>query len=1194
MARTTRRGRVPFAWRVGVVAITLATATGVAAPPAEAAWSPPSFSRMISAASRPGISAWGLVYNPVTDEFVVGDYVSNQIRRFSRTGRYLGDFTNPQDNTGSIVSAVAVDPRNGAVYAAATSLTTQDDIRKYDGAGNFLYGFDVPGRVAWLTVDDQGYLWYPPAYGSHQLYKFAVNDATRTASQVLVTGTRGTGPGQAQFNNGVDAAANGDVYVADGINRTVHVYDTAGRWRFDLGDTSVFAGDLRGVVVDDRAGRVYVADAKGSEVEAFDLAGRHLFTTGGEGSGPGQFGSGPRQLTVTPDGHIWAADYSFFRVHEYGPDGTWLSQFPWPAMHPDDRGLVEPWAVGTDPTTGDVLVADHFGQRIQRFSSGGGLLQVFGRRGRNPEDGLNYPRGVTVDPATGNVWVLNAEGAPYLVVYDRDFHVLRQIVTLDLSTGLELVGGKAFVVYRSRGIQVFDMATGALERTFAHVGSGTYQGLGVDPSTGRMWVPIRDQAQVRVLNPDGSLRWTLAAQDSPTDVAFRGDVVYVTDTGANVIIAYDRLTGARLGSFGCCGNGPGQLNGPKGIDVGPDGNLYVVEVRSSRVQVFTFDPPPALEADRPTLTVTPPATSRLPVVLSGTATDAAGIAMVEVSVFHENWGRYLNVRQGTWSQAQIFNQAVFAGERTNGVWSFAIIPAAYSDRYKVNVRVTDLSGNKRSEIVSFTVDDTLAPLPTVSSPAPNAAVGPLQLTSAGTVSDDGFVHRVEVGLSDPATGLWWDPTRGWGTETWAQASLAGGTSWSGTMDVAALAATGPYDFHVRAFDLRGNEGRAAPAPVTVAADTVEPDSTILVPVQDGQLPSPPTISGLAADTTSVAAVEVAVKDRDTSRWWNAATAAWGPLTWNRAALAAPGATSTGWTWTPTLGPGRYYVQTRALDGPGNVETSWPSARFTVTTGPVDQAPPETVISRPVQDQQLGAPPLITGTASDDLSVAAVKAALKNRDTGLWWNQATATWGPITWNPATLAAPGATTTGWAWSPSVGTGNYLVQARAVDGAGRTDPTIASARFSAVMSGTVPWIEGFDLPNGTRADSGPTAWALSYAGSGVAEVRTGDLYLQGMGTEAVWRSESINIAGLSGATVRISWRGDGTLDSPDTLRAFYRIDGGPEVLIAGRSDDVAVETVSVTGLTGSMLEIVVRSYSTGNDEAHVLQAVEVTSSA
>jgi NHL repeat/Bacterial Ig domain len=927
--------------RVLVAAVVAALMGSVLVPvqPAVAAgWTAPTYLRTISGPSRPGIAAWGLDFNPVTNEFDVGDYVSNQIRRFSRTGNYLGDFTYPGDLGDSIISAVAVDKRDGSLYAASTSLTSPYDVRKYDRNGNFMFGLTLPGRVAWLTVDDAGNLWFPLAYGSAKVYEFAVNDATHSASQVLVTGTRGTGPGQALFDNGIDVASNGDVYVADALRKRVHVYDHNGSWKFDFGDDRVFVGDLRGVAIDDNAGRVYVSDAKGGKIEAFSLSGTHLLTMGSEGHGPGQFGSGPRQLTVTPDGQVWGADYSGYRVEQFDPDGTYRSSFPWPPMTPDQHGLMNPWPVAIDPANGDVVVGDHFGQRIQRFSSTGALLQIFGSRGRLPESGLNYPRGVAVDPATGHVWVLNAEGAPYLVEYDQDFNVVKQITTLDLSTGLELLGNLAYVVYRNRGIQVFNISTGALVQWFSQVGSGSYQGLGVDPVSGLMWVTIRDLAQVRVLNSNGSLRWTLPAAKSPTGVAFLGNVAYVTDTGGNVIIAYDRNTGARLGSFGSKGNAPGQLGSPKGIAVGTDGNLYVADSDNGRIQVFTFNTPPPPEPNKPTLTFTSPTagstTPTVPVVLSGTASDDSGIASVAVSVFAGSMGLYYDGRSGTWTSKPYFNQAIFEGPTTNGNWSYSIVPASYGEHYTVRVRATDYSKNTQSMSRSFSVDDLVPPVPAIDTPAQGAVVVPGPLEATGSVTDDGVVGTVELGLHDPATGMWWYPAGGWmASEYWAPAtfSTSGSTiTWSGSIDVGRLASSGPFDLYARASDAKGNEGRSAPVSISVGADTVPPHTVISVPANNQQLPAPATLSGTAADGTSVAGVQAALRDRISGKWWDATSTTWGSLTWNVVSVDSPGATTTGWNWTPNIGAGSYFVQARATDGAGNVETSFASARFSLT------------------------------------------------------------------------------------------------------------------------------------------------------------------------------------------------------------------------------------------------------------------------
>ena len=48
----------------------------------------------------------------------------------------------------------------------------------------------------------------------------------------------------------------------------------------------------------------------------------------------------------------------------------------------------------------------------------------------------------------------------------------------------------------------------------------------------------------------------------------------------------DLLATQRWGETGAAGTGPGQFNHPRGIAVGPDGNLYVVDSDNHRVQVF--------------------------------------------------------------------------------------------------------------------------------------------------------------------------------------------------------------------------------------------------------------------------------------------------------------------------------------------------------------------------------------------------------------------------------------------------------------------------------------------------------------------------------------------------------------------------------------------------------------------------------
>src|SRR5215218_1559105 len=114
----------------------------IAAPPAStaalAANQQPRFERSIGGQGRPGVFAWGVQYNPVTQEVLVGDYLNFKIRRYDKDGNALGDFYRP-DHLGQPYS-IAVDPKDGAIYVAELKdnpLTAA--IVKYDKFGNFMY-----------------------------------------------------------------------------------------------------------------------------------------------------------------------------------------------------------------------------------------------------------------------------------------------------------------------------------------------------------------------------------------------------------------------------------------------------------------------------------------------------------------------------------------------------------------------------------------------------------------------------------------------------------------------------------------------------------------------------------------------------------------------------------------------------------------------------------------------------------------------------------------------------------------------------------------------------------------------------------------------------------------------------------------------------------------------------------------------
>jgi DNA-binding beta-propeller fold protein YncE len=691
-ARLTRWLRTAALPAALVAAVLLGLPVAATAAP----WTAPHVERIIGAPSRPGVGAWGLAYNPVTDEMIVGDYVSDQVRRYTRSGTWIADFSNPRGYIPGVVSAIAVDPRDGSTYVAVTGDGSDSlDVRKYDVNGNYIYGADLIGNITWLAVDDEGNVWAPGAFTGPGIHEYRFNDATKTATELRSVGTKGSDPGELNRLTGIAVDGGGNVYVCDVGNGNVHVFGPDGAWRFDIGNKSLFPGDLRGIVVNDAAQRLYVANSQVGTIEMFDLDGNHLATFGGLGSGDGEFLDGPRQLAITPDDHVWGADYASLRVEELTATGAFVNAFPDPAQPPDPAGLGSPRGVAVDPVTGDVLVADNWNQRIQRFAPDGTLLQVFGERGSFPPSGMNYPRSVAVDPATRNVWVGNYEGSPDLMVFTPDFHVVRHIVTPRFVNDVEISGDKAYVLVRRDGnkdgyVRVYDTATGALLRTCC-TGLGWLRGVGVDPNNGNLWLTADSGTHVYVVNSNGSLLQTLNVDSRPWGVTIVGDVVYVADTGAHRVIAFDRTSYARLGQFGTRGAKPGQMIGPSGIDHDAAGNLYVVEDDAARVQRFGWSAPPSPETVKPTIAWTVPGPA-VPIVFTGTAADAGKVMVVDVQVQDPLTGKYWNARTATWGTV-LWNRAVVWGPLTSPSWRYTFVPAVAGHTYVVKARAIDASGN---------------------------------------------------------------------------------------------------------------------------------------------------------------------------------------------------------------------------------------------------------------------------------------------------------------------------------------------------------------------------------------------------------------------------------------------------------------------------------------------------------------------
>lgn len=149
--------------------------------------------------------------------------------------------------------------------------------------------------------------------------------------------------------------------------------------------------------------------------------------------------------------------------------------------------------------------------------------------------------------------------------------------------------GNAYVCDSAAGAVVVCDAFGRVRETRA--GFDRPLGIAVDAS-GRIYVAEEGRGRVRVFDAQWTELFALGAGDGEflmpnhiaADPASSGHVVYVTDSKANEVKAYNE--GALLYRFGSAGTNVCQFDFVAGVSVSTGGEVFVVDQGNDRVQVF--------------------------------------------------------------------------------------------------------------------------------------------------------------------------------------------------------------------------------------------------------------------------------------------------------------------------------------------------------------------------------------------------------------------------------------------------------------------------------------------------------------------------------------------------------------------------------------------------------------------------------
>ena len=222
----------------------------------------------------------------------------------------------------------------------------------------------------------------------------------------------------------------------------------------------------------------------------------------------------------------------------------------------------------------------------------------------------------------------------------------------------------------------------------------------------------------------------------------------------------------------------------------------------------------------------------------------------------------------------------------------------------------------------------------------------------------------------------------------------------------------------------------------------QPDTTITTPVDKAIITvsgdTSYTISGGATSDVGVDHVDVAVQDKTSRHWWNAATGKWNKyFISNVVPVASPGATSTTWQFTYPLSRKSLHFFAEATAVSTNSLSDGTPANVTYTlTSEVD--PPVTTITYPKYKTSIAFPEgsaasfpvTIKGTAVDTAGthpgIQTVYVSVKDNQHNVFWCGPNPCADPSGWQPVPISvavtpdSPGATST--TWSLTFDTFNY----------------------------------------------------------------------------------------------------------------------------------------------------------------------------
>ncbi|CAB1367709.1 6-bladed beta-propeller [Denitratisoma oestradiolicum] len=254
----------------------------------------------------------------------VSDSADRLVKVFDFPGKRfykIGD-----DENGSLMKPLGLDvDQSGTVYVADA---TAKAIMVYSEEGKFLRKIGGPkvfDRLSSVSVDGTGVRLYVVDIGgvSSEHHRVRVFDA-QNGDHLFDIGKRGSGPGEFNLPRDLAIGKEGRLYVTDGGNFRVSVFDAQGKFLKNFGSVGKQPGNFARPkeIATDNDGNVLVADTAFGNFQIFSPEGELLMFIGdrSEKGGPAQYML-PSGITVDEDGRIYMVDQWFKKIDVFRPYG---------------------------------------------------------------------------------------------------------------------------------------------------------------------------------------------------------------------------------------------------------------------------------------------------------------------------------------------------------------------------------------------------------------------------------------------------------------------------------------------------------------------------------------------------------------------------------------------------------------------------------------------------------------------------------------------------------------------------------------------------------------------------------------------------------------------------------------------------------------------------------------------------------